>query len=132
LAKNEAQAAPNPGAPVDLRGFRSITDGDKVFAHELVATFIASGERQLAEISYAVAGLNREALAKAAHQLKGACANIHAHGLKFLAEQMESESSAGDAGALQRCDTLLRREFERVRQFLSDPSVVPEPSKAAS
>jgi two-component system sensor histidine kinase/response regulator len=132
LAKNEAQATPNPGPPVDLSGFGSITGGDKTFAQELVATFIASGEQQLAEISYAVATPNRAALAKAAHQLKGASANIHAHGLKALAQQMESESGAADAGALQRWDALLRQEFERVRQFLSDPSVVPEPSKAAS
>jgi two-component system sensor histidine kinase/response regulator len=132
LAKNEAQATPNPGPPVDLSGFGSITGGDKTFAQELVATFIASGEQQLAEISYAVATPNRAALAKAAHKLKGASANIHAHGLKALAQQMESESGAADAGALQRWDALLRQEFERVRQFLSDPSVVPEPSKAAS
>jgi two-component system sensor histidine kinase/response regulator len=132
LAKNEAQATPNPGPPVDLSGFGSITGGDKTFAQELVATFIASGEQQLAEISYAVATPNRAALAKAAHKLKGASANIHAHRLKALAEQMESESGAADAGALQRWDALLRQEFERVRQFLSDPSVVPEPSKAAS
>jgi two-component system, sensor histidine kinase and response regulator len=132
LAKNEAQATPNPVPPVDLSGFGSITGGDKKFAQELVATFIASGEQQLAEISYAVATPNRAALAKAAHQLKGASANIHAHGLKALAQQMESESGAADAGALQRWDALLRQEFERVRQFLSDPSVVPEPSKAAS
>jgi two-component system, sensor histidine kinase and response regulator len=132
LAKNEAQATPNPGPPVDLSGFGSITGGDETFAQELVATFIASGEQQLAEISYAIATPNRAALAKAAHKLKGASANIHAHGLKALAEQMESESGAADAGALQRWDALLRQEFERVRQFLSDPSVVPEPSKAAS
>jgi two-component system sensor histidine kinase/response regulator len=132
LAKNEAQATPNPGPPVDLSGFGSITGGDKTFAQELVATFIASGEQQLAEISDAVATPNRAALAKAAHKLKGASANIHAHGLKALAQQMESESGTADAGALQRWDALLRQEFERVRQFLSDPSVVPEPSKAAS
>jgi two-component system sensor histidine kinase/response regulator len=132
LAKNEAQATPNPGPPVDLSGFGSITGGDETFAQELIATFIASGEQQLAEISYAIATPNRAALAKAAHKLKGASANIHAHGLKALAQQMESESGAADAGALQRWDALLRQEFERVRQFLSDPSVVPEPSKAAS
>ncbi|HMI76324.1 MAG TPA: Hpt domain-containing protein, partial [Steroidobacteraceae bacterium] len=72
------------------------------------------------------------ALARAAHQLKGACANIHAHALKALAERMENESAAGDAHALERCNALLRQEFERVKQFLSDPSIVPQPAKAAS
>lgn len=142
LADNEAAApapisatepaAPKVGPPVDLSSFQSITEGDPVFARDLVATFLTSGVQTLAEISAAVAAPNRADLAKAAHKLKGAAANIHAHGLKLLAEQMESASAAGDSGALQRCDTLLRQEFERVRQFLNDPSVVPQPSKAAS
>ncbi|HEY0746660.1 MAG TPA: response regulator, partial [Steroidobacteraceae bacterium] len=141
LAKNEAPAsssatvpapAPNPGAPVDLNGFRKITAGDQIFAQELVATFITSGEQQLAEISHAVASGDRAALAKAAHKFKGASANIHAHGLKFLAQQIEFESAAGGVDALRHFDTLIRQEFERARQFLTDPSVVPQPSKAVS
>jgi two-component system sensor histidine kinase/response regulator len=141
LAKDEAPAVssatvpastPNPGSPVNLNGFRTITAGDQIFAQELVATFITSGEQQLAEISHALSCANRAALAKAAHKFKGASANIHAHGLKILIEQMESESAAGSVDTLRRFDTLIRQEFERVRQFLTDPSVVPQPSKAAS
>ena len=118
--------------PVDLRGFQSITNGDDAFAQELAVTFIASGEQQLADMAAAAAQTNRVALARAAHQLKGACANIHAHALKALAERMENESAAGDAHALESCNALLRQEFERVKQFLSDPSIVPQPAKAAS
>jgi two-component system, sensor histidine kinase and response regulator len=124
--------AANLKPPVDLRGFQTITNGDRAFAQELAATFIASGEQQLADMAAAAARSNRVALARAAHQLKGACANIHAHGLKALAERMENESGAGDARALEHCSALLRQEFERVKQFLSDPSIVPQPAKAAS
>jgi len=141
LETNEADSSaatppPAPAAslkpPVDLRGFQSITNGDSAFAQELAVTFIASGEQQLADMAAAAARSNRVALARAAHQLKGACANIHAHGLKALAERMENESGAGDARALEHCNVLLRLEFERVKQFLSDPSIVPQPAKAAS
>jgi len=124
--------AVNLKPPVDLRGFQSIINGDDAFAQELAVTFIASGEQQLADMAAAAARTNRVALARAAHQLKGACANIHAHPLKALAERMENESAAGDARALERCNALLRQEFERVKQFLSDPSIVPRPAKAAS
>jgi signal transduction histidine kinase/PleD family two-component response regulator len=124
--------AANLKPPVDLRGFQSITNGDSAFAQELAITFISSGEQQLADMAAAAAQSNRMALARAAHQLKGACANIHAHALKALAERMENESAAGDAHALERCNALLRQEFERVKQFLSDPSIVPQPAKAAS
>jgi CheY-like chemotaxis protein/HPt (histidine-containing phosphotransfer) domain-containing protein len=125
--------ADNPGPPpVDLRAFHSITDGDNAFAQELIATFISSGEQQLAEITAAVAQCNRDSLARAAHKLKGACANIHAHAMKTLAGRMEIDSGAAEPRALEKCNTLLRQEFERVTRFLSDPSVVPQPAKAAS
>jgi two-component system, sensor histidine kinase and response regulator len=130
-AKATAKAA-NPGPPVDLSAFHGITGGDQVFAQELVATFISSGERQLSEMRDAVAAANRAALARAAHQLKGACANIHAHALKSAAEQMEAGSANGNVRALEQCNARLREEFERLKQFLSDPSVIPQASKAAS
>jgi two-component system, sensor histidine kinase and response regulator len=146
LAKNEAETStstssatatpPAPAGltrrPVDLSGFGAITGGDDVFAQELAGTFIASGEQLLVELAEAVAAVNRSALARAAHQLKGACANIHAHALKSLAESMETESAAGDARTLERHNAQLRDEFERIKQFLSDPSVIPPAAKAAS
>ena len=131
-----AAAAPDlalgSAAPVDLRGFQSLTDGDQVFAQELVTTFILSGEQQLDEIAAALAQNQRAAAARAAHKLKGACANIHAHALKFLAERIEVDSAAADARLLDQGNALLRREFDRVKAFLTDPAVVPQPSKAAS
>ena len=115
-----------------MSAFHSITGGDQVFAQELVATFISSGERQLSEMRDAVAAANRAALARAAHQLKGACANIPAHALKSAAEQMEAGSANGNVRALEQCNARLREEFERVKQFLSNPSVIPQATKAAS
>jgi CheY-like chemotaxis protein len=128
--------APDPtlgfAAPVDLHGFQSLTDGDQVFAQELVNTFVLSGEQQLDEIAAALAQNQRTAVARAAHKLKGACANIHAHALKSLAERMEIDSAAAEARVLDQGNALLRREFDRVKAFLTDPAVVPQPSKAAS
>ena len=143
LEKPDAPGAPSAAAdapdltlgsaaPVDLRGFQSLTDGDQVFAQELVITFILSGEQQLDEIAAALAQNQRAAVARAAHKLKGACANIHAHALKSLAERMEIDSAAADARVLDQGNALLRREFDRVKAFLTDPAVVPQPSKAAS
>jgi len=119
-------------APVDLHAFQNLTDGDQAFAQELVAAFVSSGEQQLAEIAAALAQSQRATVAKAAHKLKGACANIHAHALKSLADRMEIDSAAADAHALTQGNALLRREFERVKAFLTDPAVIPQPAKAAS
>ncbi|HEY6621889.1 MAG TPA: Hpt domain-containing protein, partial [Steroidobacteraceae bacterium] len=133
----DAAAAAEPqssgsAAPVDLHAFQNLTDGDQAFAQELVAAFVSSGEQQLAEIAAALAQSQRAAVAKAAHKLKGACANIHAHALKSLADRMEIDSAAADAHILTQGNALLRREFERVKAFLADPAVIPQPTKAAS
>ncbi len=128
----ESRPSLSAAAPVDLRAFRELTDGDQAFAQELAAAFISSGEQQLAEITAALAQNQRIAVAKTAHKLKGACANIHAQVLKSLAEQMEIDSAAADTRALDQINGLLRREFDRVREFLTDPTVMPQPAKAAS
>jgi HPt (histidine-containing phosphotransfer) domain-containing protein len=119
-------------APVDLHHFQIVTDGDPAFAQELVNAFISSGEQQLAEIAAALSQGDRAAVAKAAHKLKGACANIHAQVLKSVAERLESDSAAADGHALDQYNALLRREFDRVKAFLTDPSVVAPPTQAAS
>jgi PAS domain S-box-containing protein len=127
------QTAPDrTTAPVDLRGFREVTDGDEAFAQELAAAFIAAGEQQLAEIAAALKKDDRTALARAAHKLKGACANIHAHSLLALVQRLETDSPTAEPSALENFGLLLHREFERTRQFLSDPSVIPGAVRAAS
>jgi two-component system sensor histidine kinase/response regulator len=128
----ESIAADHMAAPVDLRGFRDVTGGDDAFAQELAAAFIAGGDAQLTEIATAIKHCDRAALARAAHKLKGACANIHASSLLAIAQRLESDSHAADLQALQNCCFLLRQEFERTKQFLSDPSVIPGPARAAS
>jgi hypothetical protein len=45
---------------------------------------------------------------------------------------MEIDSTAMDARVLDQGNALLRREFDRVRAFLTDPAVIPQPAKAAS
>jgi two-component system sensor histidine kinase/response regulator len=130
LAKDEAGTPPKP--PVDLGEFQLITDGDPAFAQELIAAFFASVEQQLADMTALVARSDFAALARAAHALKGSSANIHAHVLKSLAERLEGDSAAADLGACEQCIDLLRREYERVKQFLSEPGAVAQPAKAAS
>jgi len=137
IAGKVAAEVPEPpqgaAAPVDLHEFRRVTEDDQAFAQELVAAFVASGEEQLAEMAAAIAQNDSAALAKAAHKFKGASANIHAQALKSLAERMEMDGSAGaNSRVLDQNHASLRREFDRVKQFLTDPAVVPQPAKAAS
>ena len=82
LANPEAASAPLPdrqaapaaetlGPPVDLAQFHAITDGDAVFAQELIAAFISSGEQQLAEMSAAIANCNRACAGEECSSIEG-------------------------------------------------------------
>jgi two-component system, sensor histidine kinase and response regulator len=133
LAVNEAvDSSVSSGAPVDLRSFNEVVDGDPAFAQELIAAFIAGGEQQISEMAAAIAAGRRAQLAKAAHKLKGASANIHAHSLQSLVDQLESASAAEVLAELDRRYLLVRQEFRRTARFLTDPSIVQRPAQAAS
>ena len=118
--------------PIDLRALNDLIDGDTEFGRDLATTFIDSGEQQLAEMQRAVASGNRDALAKAAHKLKGACANIHAPNLRAMAHRLEIDSKAAAVEALESGLATLRQEFARTKQFLSDPQVIAPATQAAS
>jgi CheY-like chemotaxis protein len=118
--------------PLDLRALNQVLGGDHDFARELAAAFIDSGDAQLSEIRLAAANGNRDALKRAAHKLRGACANVHAHALQSLAHRLETDSNSAAAAALEPTIARLQQEFARVKNFLSDPAVIPQLSKAAS
>jgi two-component system sensor histidine kinase/response regulator len=131
-ASDAADSSRLLSAPVDLRRFHEIVDGDPVFAQDLIAAFVAGGEQQITEMTTAIAAGDRAALARATHKLKGSCANIHADFLKSLLGQLEDACAGADIGELDRRNLLVRQEFRRTAQFLTDPSVVRQPSRAAS
>ena len=137
LAK-ASPASGHPGPPVDsesagdLSRFNEITDGDAAFAQELIVTFTNSSEGQLRQIADAFAKADRDGLCKVAHQLKGASANMHALKLKSLAQQLEHDGESADWRVLERHHALLRQEYERAKEFLSNPAVVARPKQAAS
>jgi len=141
LALPESAAAPletksgatgNLRPPIDLRALNELIDGDHEFARDLAAIFIESGEQQLDEMQLAAAQGDRESLAKAAHKLKGACANVHAQSLQVMAHHLEIDSKTAAVGALEPAVLRLRQEFDRAKRFLGDPEIIAQPAKAAS
>jgi two-component system sensor histidine kinase/response regulator len=106
-------------APVDLGHFNRLIDGDAEFARDLATTFAASGQQQLLDIANALGAVDRGALARAAHKLKGASVNIYAQVLSELAARLEAEAPAAELAQLQRVSDALRHEFERTNEFLA-------------
>jgi HPt (histidine-containing phosphotransfer) domain-containing protein len=105
--------------PVDLARFNRLTDGDIEFARDLATTFAASGNQQLLEIDKALKAADRGALARTAHKLKGASANIYALELTELAARLEAEAPAAEHTQLQQVSDALRQEFNRTIEFLA-------------
>ena len=96
---------------VDLKALREITGGDAEFERELVKTFVASGDKCLADIVEALRTDDYETVGKRAHALKGASANIHAHRLSAAASHLEN---AARAKSLRDIDGLVRELKENL------------------
>ncbi len=112
--------APPAAAAVDFEALRGLTDGDAEFERELIRTFIASGDRQLAEILAAQGARDYETIAQRAHSLKSASANIQAITLAATAEKLEQavrlHSLDEVDGLVRLLDSQLRRVNEQLRR----------------
>jgi PAS domain S-box-containing protein len=104
-------AAP-AAAAVDLAALRGLTDGDADFERELIATFIASGDKNLADILAALGARDYETIARRAHSLKSASANIHALTLAQTAAKLEQ---AVRRQSLDEVDGLVRELRQNLR-----------------
>ncbi len=112
------QSVSRTGEPVELARLFELTAGDQAFALDLVATFAKSGAKAIEEMRTALSGQDLLRLQRAAHQLKGASANIHAGQLKELAAALENRSSTASNTELNELLDKLASEFERVCTFL--------------
>ena len=118
------------GAPINLARLNEITDGDPEFALELASTFISSGEQVLEEVQAALAALDRNALSRAAHKLKGASANIHAEALRELAYALETQAASVDQPRLKELVSRLRDGFAVAAEFLRSQTPPPAAQSA--
>jgi PAS domain S-box-containing protein len=115
---DEAATGPSETLPIALTRLNEITEGDSEFAYELASTFIASGEQVMSEVRSALGAFDRPALARAAHKLKGASANINADPLRELAHSLESQAANLDQPRLKDLISELTEEFGRAAEFL--------------
>ncbi len=117
---------------VELARFDAVTGGDAVFADELIGAFVACCCEFEREMAAALAADDRKALARAAHKLKGAAANIHAQLLRLHAEELESCVAAFDSVQLEIHLAQMRVYIERTTEYLRGARQRPSPSGAIS
>jgi PAS domain S-box-containing protein len=81
--------------------------GDENLLRSILAGFIKGMPKYLAAIRDGLAQQDAEALRRSAHTLKGSAANVGAHALSAVAQQIEQAGAAGDfAAAAARMDML--------------------------
>jgi PAS domain S-box-containing protein len=106
--------AADPGSPpLDMRAFGELSGGDAQFARELAQTFLETSGQLLSKLDHSCREGDRDAVARAAHSLKGACANIYAHPLRELCAELEA--CAATLEEPQLAHLLARLSAERLR-----------------
>lgn len=133
-AAHQPQAAKTDDAPppLALARLNEITDGDAEFARELIDTFLTSAQEQIQELHAALSKQDRAELARSAHKIKGACANIHALGMRDLSYKLEAESKTLSEAEASELLKNLETEFARLKEFVNDPAVMPAAARVAS
>jgi len=114
------QFAPTCDAPVDLATLNEMTGGDIEFAADLVDSYIGSSGELLRKIRDGFARGDRHELARAAHQLAGASANVYAAPLCELCSGLELGSTTATAAQLDQHIAGVAAELARVTDILAN------------
>ncbi len=111
-----AEVVTKPAAPlpIDLDQLRELTGADAEFARSLADSFASSSRELIVAMRAAASRGDREPLARAAHQLKGASANIYAWPMQALCADLETRAASLSATELESHVASLSAEIDRV------------------
>lgn len=90
---------------------------------QIFTSFLSDGAERLDKLQNALDGNDPELLRKTAHTLKGASANIGAHHIADIAQQLEL---LGQAGSMRGAAVLIEQiegEFERVKSEIAESGI---------
>ncbi|MCC7375154.1 MAG: response regulator [Verrucomicrobiales bacterium] len=107
------------GTPVfDASGFTERTMGDRQFALEVSRSFLDQAPEQLANLEKWIAAGQTRDVAREAHSIKGAAANLGATALSLAAAELEAATASSNLETLRRSIPRIRREFLLLRHAL--------------
>ena len=119
-----AESAATGGAaantePIDWAALMSSLDGELEIVRELATLFADSSRNALQRLMTALERGDTNTIAQAAHEIKGASANLMANRVANAATRLESAVTNGERGDLQKLAAELARELDRATQFLA-------------
>ncbi|MBI1901442.1 MAG: Hpt domain-containing protein [Planctomycetia bacterium] len=105
--------------PVDMQELVARCMGNVEFAERVLAKFRARLDEDLLELEKAVRAEDAPGIARVAHRIKGAAANVAAHGLRERAAGIEERAAAQALADVTRLIDELRNERLRLRDTSS-------------
>jgi two-component system sensor histidine kinase/response regulator len=100
--------------PIDLDQLRELTGDDAEFIRSIAESFASSSAQLLASLRAGAAAGDGAQIARAAHALKGASANLYAGKLRDLAAELEAQGTQLAKPELEGRIAAMTRESDRV------------------
>jgi two-component system, sensor histidine kinase and response regulator len=100
--------------PIDLAQLRELTGDDAEFIRSIAESFASSSAQLIASLRAGAANGDAGQMAKAAHALKGASANLYAERLRDQAAELEGQGGMFSRSELENRIGQVAREVERV------------------
>jgi CheY-like chemotaxis protein len=104
--------------PLDRTKLAELSGGDEQTEREILADFRTTAGDDAAALAAALERADRNQITRISHRMKGASRMVGALALAAICEQMEAASRADDAAAIAAQSGALRREVERLQEFL--------------
>jgi HPt (histidine-containing phosphotransfer) domain-containing protein len=113
------QDAPEAGAVLDLAPALENLDHDAELLREICDLLLETAPQQLEELESFLAAGDVEAVATAAHGMKGGASNVGATAFVHAARELELLAKGGSLQGAEELLSAMQREFERVRDALA-------------
>lgn len=104
--------------PLDMDKLDKRFEGDKELRHQLMQVFLEEYPILMGDVRRAVSESDPDALARAAHTVKGSLGYFEAAGASKAAIDLEQQGRSGNLTTAQENLARLEREMERVREAL--------------
>jgi HPt (histidine-containing phosphotransfer) domain-containing protein len=105
--------------PIDARELLDRCMDNIELAERVLSKLQSRFESDMAELERTFAGKDLKAMASVAHRLKGAAANVAAHGLRDCAAELESMAHGGAFDGLPAQLGLLRNQWTKLNESAS-------------
>jgi len=118
IASPRIVAAATCGLPIDRAKLAELSGGDEQIEREILVDFRTAAGDDAAALAVALDSADRDQITRISHRMKGASRMVGALPLAGICEQIEAASRADDNAAIAVQTGPLRREVERLREFL--------------